>query len=82
MAKLKVKIPKLGLTIETVKLIEWLKQPGDPVAQGEAIATIEADKANFEIEAPAAGVLIEHLAPASDEDELDIGTEIAVIDMG
>jgi 2-oxoglutarate dehydrogenase E2 component (dihydrolipoamide succinyltransferase) len=79
MARIKVKIPKLGLTIETARLTEWLKAPGDAVAAGEVIATIEADKSAYEIEAPAAGTLSEQLVPADDEAELDVGTEIAVI---
>lgn len=81
MAKLTVKVPKLGLTIETVKLVDWAREPGAVVAAGEVIATIEADKASYEIEATAAGTLIEQLVPADDDEELPIGTPIAVIEL-
>lgn len=81
MAKVTVKVPKLGLTIETVKLVAWAKEPGAAVTAGEVIATIEADKASYEIEAPAAGTLIEHLVEADDDEELPIGTPLAVIEM-
>lgn len=79
MARIKVKVPKLGLTIETVRLTAWLKSPGDAVSAGEAIATIEADKSAYEIEAPAAGVLMEQLVPADEEAEIEVGAEVAVI---
>ena len=82
MARLTVKVPKLGLTIETVKLVEWSKSPGDRVAAGDVIAVIEADKSSYEVEAPAAGTLLEQLVPADDEEELAIGTAIAVIELG
>jgi pyruvate/2-oxoglutarate dehydrogenase complex dihydrolipoamide acyltransferase (E2) component len=81
MARLTVKVPKLGLTIESVKLTEWLKSIGDDVAAGEVIAAIEADKATFEIEAPAAGTLVEQLVPADDDEEIAVGEAIAVIQL-
>lgn len=80
MARVTVKVPKLGLTIETVTLTEWIKNPGDAVAAGEVIATIEADKASYEIEAPAAGTLTEQLVPADDAEEIAVGAPIAVIE--
>ena len=80
MARVTVKVPKLGLTIETVQLAEWLKAPGNRVAAGEPIATIEADKASYEIEAPTTGTLIEQLVPADPGEEIAVGVAIAVIE--
>ena len=40
-------------------LLNWLKNVGDSVKQGEIIAEFEADKATVEVEAPANGVLQE-----------------------
>lgn len=37
-------MPKMGDAMTEGKVIRWMKQPGDPVAQGEAIAEIETDK--------------------------------------
>ena len=42
-------------------LSRWLKQPGDAVAAGDAIAEIETDKAAVELESPVDGVLGRHL---------------------
>lgn len=52
-----VGMPNLGHTMEEGKVSEWLKRPGDPVRKGEIIAVVESDKASFDIESPADGVL-------------------------
>lgn len=52
-----VVMPALELAQEAGKLLAWLKQEGDAVAKGEMIAEIETDKAVFELESPAEGVL-------------------------
>jgi acetoin:2,6-dichlorophenolindophenol oxidoreductase subunit alpha len=53
----KVGMPNLGHTMEEGRVAQWLKAVGDPVRRGEAIAVVESDKASFDIEAPADGVL-------------------------
>jgi len=52
------------MIVEEVEVVRWLKDVGDSVAAGEGIVEIETDKAVTELEAPAAGVLVEILAPA------------------
>src|SRR5438093_6322148 len=52
-----VNMPKLSDTMEEGTVLEWKKQDGDEVQRGEVLAEIESDKASFEIEAEAAGVL-------------------------
>ncbi|MCX6636357.1 MAG: 2-oxo acid dehydrogenase subunit E2, partial [Acidobacteria bacterium] len=54
-----IEMPRLGNTVEECLLVKWRKQKGDRVAEGEAIADIETDKATFEIAAPAAGTLLD-----------------------
>jgi len=51
-----VVVPELG-EVGEVKLVRWLVAPGQEVEAGEALAEVEADKAVFVVEAPAAGVL-------------------------
>lgn len=48
-------------------LINWLKEAGDSVKEGEVIAEFEADKATVEVVAPADGVLTELIAEVGDE---------------
>jgi pyruvate dehydrogenase E2 component (dihydrolipoamide acetyltransferase) len=54
-------MPNLGFDTQEGKLVEWLKKPGDAVEKGEAIAIVESDKANVELESVAAGVVLEQL---------------------
>src|SRR5580692_2771972 len=42
----------------------WLKNPGERVAAGEAIAEIETDKSALDVESPGDGVLGRHLVSA------------------
>ncbi|GAB1422516.1 pyruvate dehydrogenase complex dihydrolipoamide acetyltransferase [Anaerolineales bacterium] len=58
-------------------LLNWLKNAGDAVSAGELLAEVEADKATFEVEAPADGVLLETRAEIGDK--LSEGDVIAII---
>ncbi|MCL6454954.1 MAG: 2-oxo acid dehydrogenase subunit E2 [Alicyclobacillus sp.] len=53
-----VVMPKLGLTMTEGTVATWLKQPGDVVEAGEAIAEIETDKITYTLEAPVDGRLV------------------------
>ena len=57
-------MPNLGHTMEEGKVSEWLKQVGQPVSKGEVIAVVESDKASFDVDCPADGVLLAIHAPA------------------
>jgi 2-oxoglutarate dehydrogenase E2 component (dihydrolipoamide succinyltransferase) len=59
-------VPKWGLTMEEADVVEWLKQVGDTVAEGEEVLELETDKANGTVEAPAAGTLVEVLVAPGD----------------
>ncbi len=64
-----VTMPSLTDTMESGRLVRWMKQPGDEVKRGDAIAEIETDKAVTELE-----TFQGYLAgPLADED-----TEVAV----
>ena len=50
-------MPNMGMyTVEGI-LVAWLRPAGAEVKLGEPIAEIETEKANFEIQAPTAGIL-------------------------
>jgi pyruvate dehydrogenase E2 component (dihydrolipoamide acetyltransferase) len=57
-------VPASGMAMEEALLAEWLKQPGDRVDAGEAVAVVETDKASVELSADAPGVLGRHLYAA------------------
>lgn len=50
-------MPKLSDTMEEGTVLEWKKADKSEVKKGEVLAEIESDKASFEIEAEADGVL-------------------------
>ena len=57
-----IQMPKLGHTMTEGTVLKWHKHAGDSVREGEAVLTVETDKAEIEIESPAAGVLARVLA--------------------
>ena len=59
-----VTIPSVGMAMTEAVLNAWLKNPGDSVVSGEAIAEIETDKSSLDLESPSDGVLGRHLVSA------------------
>ena len=72
-----INLPTLSDTMETGHLIQWLKQPGDPVKKGDVLAEVETDKAVMEVEAFHDGYLAGPLAQA--ESDIPVGTVIGYI---
>jgi pyruvate/2-oxoglutarate dehydrogenase complex dihydrolipoamide acyltransferase (E2) component len=72
-----VKMPNLGGE-DTNKMVAWLKQVGDTVERGEAIAEVETDKATVEMEALTSGTLVEIVAQIGDD--VPVGDIIAYIE--
>ena len=56
---IEVQMPRLSDTMEEGKILKWLKQVGDRIEVGDIIAEVETDKADMEMEALDAGVLME-----------------------
>ena len=53
----KVLVPELSESVSEATLLEWQKNPGDAVTEGEVIVAIETDKIVLEVYAPCAGAL-------------------------
>jgi pyruvate dehydrogenase E2 component (dihydrolipoamide acetyltransferase) len=62
---------------EKVRILNWLKQAGQPVAAGEALLEIETDKASVEVESFADGVLLAVLA--KEDDTVPVNTVVAIV---
>ena len=71
-------MPALSPTMETGKLTEWMKQPGDQLSPGDVIAEVETDKAVVSFECQDDGYMAAHLVPAGTED-VPVGSIIALI---
>jgi pyruvate dehydrogenase E2 component (dihydrolipoamide acetyltransferase) len=59
------------------KIVKWLKKEGESISSGEAIAEVETDKSNLEVEAFDDGVLLKILVPEGETGK--VGAPIAVI---
>jgi pyruvate dehydrogenase E2 component (dihydrolipoamide acetyltransferase) len=53
-----VRTPPLGTTENELQIVQWLKQVGDTVAQGEILLEVETDKATLDVEAAVSGTLL------------------------
>jgi 2-oxoglutarate dehydrogenase E2 component (dihydrolipoamide succinyltransferase) len=73
-----VTVPTLGESITEATVGQWLKQPGQPVASDEPIASLETDKVAVEVNAPVAGVMGEQLV--KEGDTVAVGALIARIE--
>ena len=71
-------MPMLGEVMEEGRIVVWLKKKGDTVEQGEIVMEVETEKATFEIESPASGVLKELLVPEGET--AAVNTPLALIE--
>lgn len=51
-------MPVLGMTMESGIIVEWMKQEGDAVTEGEVLFNVETDKSVMEVEAKVSGTLL------------------------
>ena len=61
-----IRIPKLGMSITEMTLLEWMFADGDRVEKGDVIYTVETDKSTTEVEAQDSGTI----RPAGAEGEV------------
>jgi pyruvate dehydrogenase E2 component (dihydrolipoamide acetyltransferase) len=71
-----VTMPKLGLTMETGKIVEWKKQESEQVQEKEILLVVETEKITYDVESPATGVL--HII-SQVESEVPVSALIGVI---
>jgi len=78
LARIAQEIPKIGLVMEDVKVMRWLKNVGDPIEAGEVLLEVESEKSVVEIEAVATGRLTEILVQA--DESVTVGDQVAWIE--
>lgn len=74
---IEILLPKLGFDMNEGILTEWLAADGSQVTEGQPLYSVESDKSNNEIEAPASGVLKIVAAP---EETYEVGTVLGYIE--
>jgi pyruvate dehydrogenase E2 component (dihydrolipoamide acetyltransferase) len=72
-----IAMPKLGMTMQEGTVLEWRLPAGAPVVKGQVLLSIESEKAEIELEAPASGVLRHIYVPAGAT--VPSGTVLAVL---
>ena len=70
-------MPQMGVSVSEGTITKWLKQPGDAVAQDEALLEISTDKVDTEVPSPGDGVVAEVLV--GEGQTVDVGTVLAII---
>jgi len=50
-------MPRLSLTMKEGTVVQWFKKEGDMVEKGEPLVEVLSEKATYDVEAPASGVL-------------------------
>jgi pyruvate dehydrogenase E2 component (dihydrolipoamide acetyltransferase) len=70
-------MPALSSTMETGKIVEWSKSPGDKVEKGETVLVVESDKADMDVETFYDGYLAVIMVEAGEE--APVGSAIALI---
>ena len=75
---IEVRVPVLAESVAEATLMDWHKQPGDPVRFGDALIDVETDKVTLEVVAPEDGTLVSILKNGGE----DVGSNelIAQID--
>ena len=71
------RLPALGEGIDTATVTEILVKPGDTVKPGQAVLSVETDKATMEWESPEDGTLSEIYV--QEGGKVDVGDKIAFI---
>lgn len=74
---IEILMPRLSDTMEEGKILRWLKQVGDRIEVGDIIAEVETDKADMEMEALDAGVLVE--IRVREGESAPVGAVIAIL---
>ena len=74
----RIRMPRMGTSVHESTVVAWKKSVGDTVAKGEVLLSAESDKVEFEVEAPADGVITEILAEA--DETVPVGEVLATME--
>jgi pyruvate dehydrogenase E2 component (dihydrolipoamide acetyltransferase) len=75
-----VTMPRLGESVTEGTVTRWLKKEGESVQADEPLLEVSTDKVDTEIPAPASGVL--SAIKVGEDETVEVGVELAVIDEG
>jgi len=73
-----VTLPERGESVTEGSIVEWLKKPGDAVAEGDPLVSVTTDKVDVEVSATTSGVVTAVLA--KEGETVAVGAVLAQID--
>ena len=73
-----IEMPQMGESVTEGTVLEWHKQEGEYVAEGETVVEVSTDKIDAEVPAPASGVITKLLV--APDDTVQIGQALAELD--
>ena len=76
--RIPIEMQSLAYEMEGAVIIEWLVEVGARVAKGDPVVIVETEKAEVEMEALDAGVLVEVLSVPGDE--VPVGAPIGYLE--
>lgn len=77
MAKIEIRLPKMGESVTEATITNWLKNVGDAVELDEPLVEVATDKVDNELPSEAKGILIERLFEV--DQVAQVGDVIAII---
>ena len=72
-----VVIPRLGLTMEEARVVQWYRKDGEVIEKGQPLVSVETDKSVLDLDAAVSGIVFP--LPDLPPDPLPIGTTIGYI---
>ena len=75
-----VAMPEMGESVSEGTVLEWHKQDGDAVEEGETLVEVSTDKVDAEVPSPSAGTVVEILVQP--DDVVKVGQALARLRVG
>ena len=72
-----IRMPQMGVSDESAILSKWLVREGDHVRRGQVVFSLETDKATFQHEAEADGILVRILT--GEGEEAAVGSPVGIL---
>ena len=75
-----IAMPEMGESVTEGTVLEWHKQEGDAVSEGETVVEVSTDKVDAEVPAPASGTIARILAQP--DETVQVGQVLAEMTAG
>ena len=73
-----IQMPQMGESVTEGTVLEWHKQEGEFVEEGETVVEVSTDKVDAEVPAPASGVITRILK--GQDETIEVGGVLAELD--